>query len=264
MARVRTSLEQSRKLFKSIFADILCSNESYIQQKKYVADLDFIGQLNNVALIKEIKKYPCLYDLDKEEYRDINIKEDCWIRISNKLNEDVSKIKNDWKKLRDCYRLLRQNGQTTNNLKGWQYQKELEFLRPCVATGTLKNDFLNLTNNNLNKDEFIRKIEKFDNILLHEQSPNNFNKTTNFKHFNETADQVISCIKTKLKTNDDEDNRDIDLFFNSMCETTKKLPKLYQNQIKRKLFEAVLSAEHQIEVDKMDSKCKIRNSVCEF
>ncbi|KAK9498454.1 hypothetical protein O3M35_003089 [Rhynocoris fuscipes] len=229
-------------------------------RSRYSADLEFIGQLNNVALIQEIKKYPCLYDLDKDEYRDFNIKEHCWIRIAKKLNQDVRKIKEDWRKLRDCYRQLKQNGPTVNPLKGWYYQKEMEFLRPSLATYT---DTIKILNNNINKS--VEKSEIVDNDeeaarskrFRNEQKRNMNNICNECRNENNEQNKMadngmhINCNNDYGGCHSSSRSSVIDteLFFSSMCESTKRLPKLYQNQIKKRLFDAVLTAEHQYHVD---------------
>ena len=45
-------------------------------------------------LIEEVRKYPCLWNKSKEEYRNQNIRENAWERLSGELEEPGIYISN--------------------------------------------------------------------------------------------------------------------------------------------------------------------------
>ena len=45
-------------------------------------------------LIKEMRKYPCLWNKSKEEYRNQNIRDSAWERLSGELEEPGKYISN--------------------------------------------------------------------------------------------------------------------------------------------------------------------------
>lgn len=55
--------------------------------------------------------------------------------------------------------------------------------------------------------------------------------------------------------NSDQDS--LDLFFASVCQSTKRLPKKYQNQIKKQVLDVLLRVEEQVDVDLDESKMEI-------
>lgn len=55
------------------------------------------------------------------------------------------------------------------------------------------------------------------------------------------VDKVISFLKLNSETNDD-----LEYFFKSMCETTRKLPVFKQIQLRRQINELVLSAQEEV------------------
>ncbi|PRD30474.1 UNVERIFIED_CONTAM: hypothetical protein NCL1_26294 [Trichonephila clavipes] len=87
-------------------------------------------------LIAEVKKYPCLYKIDKAEYRDPVLKFKCWKEISKKLNRDDSVLRKDWKNLRDCYRqalITRSTKKRQTRLKPWRFEEQMLFVKPFLG-----------------------------------------------------------------------------------------------------------------------------------
>lgn len=55
--------------------------------------------------------------------------------------------------------------------------------------------------------------------------------------------------------NSDQDS--LDLFFASVCQSTKRLPKKYQNQIKKQVLDVLLRVEEQVEAEVGESKMEV-------
>ncbi|KAJ8934440.1 hypothetical protein NQ318_003835 [Aromia moschata] len=89
-------------------------------------------------LIELVKKYPILYDLSHEEYKNVRKKDKVWEQIGAELN-DTGKylgddVKKKWKNLRDTYmRHIRANktktGQAAPSGKKWQWSAQMETFR---------------------------------------------------------------------------------------------------------------------------------------
>ncbi|GFR03712.1 MADF domain-containing protein [Trichonephila clavata] len=95
-------------------------------------------------LIAEVKKHPCLYQIDRAEYRDPVLKNKCWKEISKKLNRDTSLLRKDWKNLRDCYRQALITRQSTKKrqtkLKPWKFEKQMLFVKPYLGPKSCSAD----------------------------------------------------------------------------------------------------------------------------
>ncbi|XP_064098701.1 uncharacterized protein LOC135209873 [Macrobrachium nipponense] len=87
-------------------------------------------------LIEEVKKRPCLYNPKLEEYRDNQIKDDVWEEIATTLNRDCRTIRQEWKRLRDCFRQATARRKSTSlsrkRWKPWRYEKQMEFAAPYI------------------------------------------------------------------------------------------------------------------------------------
>lgn len=51
-----------------------------------------------------------------------------------------------------------------------------------------------------------------------------------------------------------EHQESLDLFFASVCQSTRRLPKKYQNQIKRQVLDVLMKVEEQFEADTVETK----------
>ena len=82
-------------------------------------------------LIEEVRKYPCLWNKSKEEYRNQNVRDNAWESIAIFLAVEV--LKYEWKKLQDCHRqaMLRRktkSGDAARKIKPWKYEALMSFL----------------------------------------------------------------------------------------------------------------------------------------
>ncbi|KAF6212148.1 hypothetical protein GE061_012669, partial [Apolygus lucorum] len=105
-------------------------------------------ELNNERLIVEVQKYPCLYNIDHEEYRNKELKNLCWVIVAQRvLNNEkwdelsdletkrISKeVQKRWKNLRDAYTRALRSQMERGGSKPYIYEKQMSFLLPGPAS----------------------------------------------------------------------------------------------------------------------------------
>ncbi|XP_071452665.1 uncharacterized protein [Hetaerina americana] len=199
-------------------------------------------------LIEEVRKRPYLYDISLDEYKDIRKKDNSWAEIAQILNSDCLTVKKNWKKLRDCFRQAisrrtSENGQEPRNLKPWRYEKQMQFLLPSMTSRTnhvtySQHDCEGTTSDfgQMNGSGQAFVIED----IVHQTGPK-----TNKRKSTAEVDHVVDYFEESRNTSPKLD--DLDLFFASACQSTRKLPRRFQNQIKRELLDSISRAEDQLE-----------------
>ncbi|CAK1550306.1 unnamed protein product [Leptosia nina] len=167
-------------------------------------------------LIDEVKKYPVLYDTRHENHRDIDVRDRCWLEISERLGANCEVLKREWKILRDSLRqsLKKSNKGTTTKAgapcKKWRFQSRMAFVLPYMTMRRTRRGI---------KDDI--KIDESELQSDQELEP-------------ETWDP-----------GNDQDS--LDLFFASVCQSTKRLPKRMQGLVKRQVLDVLLRVEEQWE-----------------
>ncbi|XP_063536847.1 uncharacterized protein LOC134746409 [Cydia strobilella] len=167
-------------------------------------------------LIDEVKKYPVLYDTRHENHRDIDVRDRCWAEISERLGENSEILKREWKILRDSLRQSLKKckqGVTTKAgtpCKKWRFQNRMSFVLPYMTIRRTQRRIRDV------------KIDETDKDMQSEGE-------------SETWDTG----------NGDQDS--LELFFASVCQSTKRLPKTYQNQVKRQVLDVLLRIEEEAE-----------------
>ncbi|KAG8179822.1 hypothetical protein JTE90_020806 [Oedothorax gibbosus] len=108
----------------------------YLEPSSHVVNCD----PHLLRLIEEVKKYVCLYNINSLQYRDQNMKEECWNIISETLDTRPSELKKEWKRLRDGYRQALIIRKTSKNpfkrrlpLRPWKYEEKMSFLKPYMT-----------------------------------------------------------------------------------------------------------------------------------
>ncbi|VVC96564.1 unnamed protein product [Leptidea sinapis] len=150
-------------------------------------------------LIDEVKKFPVLYDTRHENHRDIDVRDRCWMEISERLGVNCEILKREWKILRDSLRQsLKKSKDTT---KSGQPLK--------------------------------------DDIKIDEEEVQ--------------TDPDPECPEPWESGNTDQDDS-LDLFFASICQSVRRLPKKYQNMIKRQVLESLLVVEENYEMENAENK----------
>ncbi|KAF9421229.1 hypothetical protein HW555_002701 [Spodoptera exigua] len=181
-------------------------------------------------LIDEVKKYPVLYDTQHEHHRDIDVRDRCWLEISERLGANSEVLKREWKILRDSMRqaLKRsKTGATTKSglpCKKWHFQNRMAFVLPYM---TIRRS-----------QRAVKSSIKVDDMEVgseHEREPEAWLP----------GHQASS------------DHDSLDLFFASVCQSTKRLPRKYQSSVKRQVLDALLRVEEEWEMEQTESKAEV-------
>ncbi|XP_053610576.1 transcription factor Adf-1-like [Plodia interpunctella] len=169
-------------------------------------------------LINEVRQCPVLYDTGNENHRDINARDRCWQEISAKLGMNCEILKREWKILRDSMRqaLKRtRNSSSSAGLPGkkWRFQSQMAFLLPYMTKRTQRQ---------------FRDSIKMDSSAEPE-------------HSEQEQDTDVWD-----PGHPPPDHDSLELFFASVCQSTKRLPRTLQNQVKRQVLDALLRAEDEL------------------
>ncbi|KAK5638267.1 hypothetical protein RI129_012562 [Pyrocoelia pectoralis] len=174
-------------------------------------------------LIESVRNNPCLYNTDNENFNNEDLKTLTWTTIAAECNfPNGASAKAEWKNL--LIRLINAltfngQGQTNRVQKTWQYKKQMEFVLPYIT------------------DEEIH--------TLRHTNPD----TTNYHTRHSQRIETLQSTKRKRQdtveasTSNADGGQPLDMFFLSMCATTKNLPSYVQLQVKKKIFNAVIEAE---------------------
>ncbi|CAG4944686.1 unnamed protein product [Parnassius apollo] len=175
-------------------------------------------------LIDEVKKYPVLYDTWHENHRDIDVRDLCWTEISKRLGVNSVVLKREWKSLRDSLRQAlkkSRKGATTKSgtpCKKWRYQSRMAFVLPYMT---------------------IRRHQR---------------PTKEDIKIDETEVQSEPEQECEVWDPGSSDQDSLELFFASVCQSTRRLPKKFQNQVKRQVLDVLLRVEAECENETRDSK----------
>eukprot|EP00795_Rhopilema_esculentum_P010066 gene10066-18713_t len=105
--------------------------------------------VNKELLIESVRKYPCLYDTSRKDYKDDSIRENAWkivcidalnhVKEDQKLlNEDIAMLKRVFKNLRDRYMKMKKEYKPSGSAGGvplepsWPFFAQLQFLDPFL------------------------------------------------------------------------------------------------------------------------------------
>ncbi|XP_073961617.1 uncharacterized protein [Choristoneura fumiferana] len=177
-------------------------------------------------LIDEVKKYPVLYDTRHENHRDIDVRDRSWGEIAERLGENSEILKREWKILRDSLRQSLkkcEQGITTKAgtpCKKWRLQNRMAFVLPYMTMRRTQRRTKEL------------KIDVNDKEIQ--------------------SDQELEPWEAS------GDNDSLELFFASVCQSAKRLPKTYQDQLKRQVLDALLRTEE--EADGQETKTEVYKS----
>ncbi|XP_045451344.1 uncharacterized protein LOC123660291 [Melitaea cinxia] len=178
-------------------------------------------------LIDEVKKYPVLYDTNHENHRDIDVRDRCWQEISERLGANSEVLKREWKILRDSLRQsLKKSdkGVTTKAglpCKKWRFQNRMSFVLPYMTIRPNRRS--------------LRRDIKMD----------------------DTEAQSDQDQESEVWDPGNHDQDSLDLYFASVCQSTKRLPKKYQNMIKKQVLDILLRVEEQVEAESGESKMSV-------
>ncbi|CAG9565091.1 unnamed protein product [Danaus chrysippus] len=133
-------------------------------------------------------------------------------------------LKREWKILRDSLRQSLKKiskGATTKAgvpCKKWRFQSRMAFVLPYM---TVRRN-----------QRHVRQDIKIDETEV-------------------PSDQDVD---SELWEPGNEHQESLDLFFASVCQSTRRLPRKYQNQIKRQVLDVLMKVEEQFEADTVETK----------
>ncbi|CAK1550302.1 unnamed protein product [Leptosia nina] len=220
--------------------------------------------------IQTVRKYPCLWNTTSLQYRDQELKDAAWGEVVKETGlSSVKEVKLKWKKLRDSYRdaLKRQselhikdpNGTKKNCV--WKYMSHMQFLQP----------HMNARKRLLVAEERVEQAEQPEQNEQGEQTRNGHEQARSSEESESSRESSprratgrrssqLSGIGRKLdylckaaaaRRHGPPPQRTsmpdpLDIFFNSMCQSTKRFPYPTQIRIKKALFNAVIEAEESL------------------
>ncbi|XP_013196542.1 uncharacterized protein LOC106139609 [Amyelois transitella] len=212
--------------------------------------------------IETVRKYPCLWNTTTIEYRDLELKDAAWAEVMKETElSSVKEVKLKWKKLRDCYRdaLKRQSDMLTKDPNSarkaytWKYMELMQFLQPYM-------------NNRKKPPETYAPPPAQENGTQNGVDPSSDSSESDA----ESSPKRKSCERSERSVSRPDVHAKrpcpeaqyperkrkpppapalpdpLDIFFNSMCQSTKRLPFPTQIKIKKTLFAAVIGAEEAL------------------
>ncbi|KAH1006882.1 hypothetical protein HUJ05_007573 [Dendroctonus ponderosae] len=226
-------------------------------------------------LIELVEKYPILYDLSHEDYKNIRKKDKLWDKIGQEIHITGEEAKKKWKNLRDTYvRIIRlsktKTGQAAKQSKKWQWSKHMENFRPFLTfaktssnvpeylSQTESNKVVNVNDNtqetNISQEtktgDFCETLES-NAVTRTDRSDDNATPSRTSKKQKSTksstpkatssVEAVISYFENKKAT---ETKDDLDLLFLSYARTIKKFSG--KRQVETKLQIAQIIAYQEI------------------
>lgn len=218
--------------------------------------------------IETVRKYPCLWNTTAIEYRDQELKDAAWAEVMKETDlSSVKEVKLKWKKLRDSYRdaLKRQSEMLAKDPANpakknypWKYMGLMQFLQPYMSNrkkpagspsyppppapenGHAHNGVEHSSDDSESEAESSSKRKGYEQLTMIDRKLDYLCKTQNKRqcteaHYAERKRDTPPPLPDPL-----------DIFFNSMCQSTKRFPFPVQIKIKKTLFNAVLEAEEAL------------------
>ncbi|KAL1488308.1 hypothetical protein ABEB36_015257 [Hypothenemus hampei] len=213
-------------------------------------------------LIEGVQKHSCLYSFEHENYKDINVKENCWREIATSVGRSVVDCKKRWKNMKDTYFRKKKNSKlgtgSSSSVKPikWSLFRQLEFLENVKTQRASKNTAISLVDCEPDNDidntenEAIINLEESINLQSPQSSvsqkddekngnssnslgssPSSFvprkrvRENTNaaiLRSLEERSQKRMEILKSMQIQNEPED--DVDLFMRSISVSIKKLP----------------------------------------
>ncbi|CAH0589313.1 unnamed protein product [Chrysodeixis includens] len=197
-------------------------------------------------LIDEVKKYPVLYDTQHENHRDIDVRDRCWQEISESLGANSEVLKREWKILRDSMRQALKRSSTGATTKAglpckkWRFQSRMAFVLPYMTVR--RNQ---------------RRIK--DDIKLDETEVASDGEHEHEVWEPDGGQQPGAGAQARLQPRHQPgvDVDSLDLFFASVCQSTKRLPRKFQSSVKRQVLDTLLRIEEEWENEQSESKLDV-------
>ncbi|XP_050498515.1 uncharacterized protein LOC126879500 [Diabrotica virgifera virgifera] len=210
-------------------------------------------------LINSVKKYPCIWKADSEDYKNTEMKKASWRKIIKECDyPDVKEAKHLWKILRDGHRQAiskkrTATGQAASDIKPWKYEKLMEFLLPHISSRVTSTNTMSSGITTTDEDSQLHeeiRIETIDDqpAITSTYLPKRKNdQLLDYLHEQESKREKRSferdlCRRELLKQLVVKPKTATEKFFDSMCDMTTDLPEHVQIKIQREIFQAVMEA----------------------
>ncbi|CAH0400699.1 unnamed protein product [Chilo suppressalis] len=205
--------------------------------------------------IETVRKYPCLWNTTAIEYRDQELKDAAWAEVMKETDlSSVKEVKLKWKKLRDSYRdalkrqsemLAKEPGNSSKKVYPWKYMGLMQFLQPYMSNRKkpaetappAPNGTAGSSDSSESEADSSPKRKSCERLTVIDRKLDYLCKAQQNKRV---------CVDNANGRRDPPAPDPLDIFFNSMCQSTKRFPFPTQIRIKRKLFEAVMEAEETL------------------
>ncbi|CAK1586581.1 unnamed protein product [Parnassius mnemosyne] len=215
--------------------------------------------------IETVRKYPCLWNTTAIEYRDQELKDAAWTEVMKETDlSSVKEVKLKWKKLRDSYRdaLKRQSEMLAKDPSNpakknypWKYMGLMQFLQPHMSIRKKPIESAYASAQADTQPETAHNGGDAHSSSDSESEPESSPKRKGFERLAVIDRKLDYLCKAQSKRQFTEAHLHergrpppdpLDIFFNSMCQSTKRFPYPTQIKIKRTLFEAVIAAEEAL------------------
>ncbi|KAK7863926.1 hypothetical protein R5R35_012437 [Gryllus longicercus] len=106
-------------------------------------------------LIELVRRFPVLYDLQHEDYKNTRKKDKIWDEIGKEINETGEEAKKKWKNLRDTFaKSMRstqtKTGQAAKSSKKWVWADQMQAFLPYLAFATTASNVSEIDSENVN------------------------------------------------------------------------------------------------------------------
>ncbi|KAM3957729.1 uncharacterized protein ACR2FA_008242 [Aphomia sociella] len=207
--------------------------------------------LTTELFIQNVRKFPCLWDMNNITYRDMTRKEKSWEIVARECNMlNGLEAKAQWKRLRDCHReALRRRkisaGQGARFFSPWKYEQLMDFLLPHTENKDSPTNFPidpdgsgDISTECLlpppSRTEPLSKNRAIDDTVTEEREKIREERQ---KERDKWRRQIIETNRIRRDALSD--------LFSSLCQKTRDLPKYLQLRVQREIFESVARAEEE-------------------
>ncbi|XP_026741635.1 nucleolar protein dao-5-like [Trichoplusia ni] len=220
--------------------------------------------------IETVRKYPCLWNTTAIEYRDQELKDAAWAEVMKETDlSSVKEVKLKWKKLRDSYRdaLKRQSEMLAKDPANpakksypWKYMGLMQFLQPYMSNRkkpassppyptpqqAAENGHAEHSSSSSDSEaESAPKRKGCEQLTVIDRKLDYLCKAQSAKR---ACLDAAPCKREPAAAAPAPPALPdpLDIFFNSMCQSTKRFPFPTQIKIKKTLFNAVIEAEEAL------------------
>ncbi|XP_049875939.1 uncharacterized protein LOC126373744 [Pectinophora gossypiella] len=220
--------------------------------------------------IESVRKYPCLWNTTAIEYRDQELKDAAWAEVMKDTDlSSVKEVKLKWKKLRDSYRdalkrqsemLAKEPGQAKKTYP-WKYMGLMQFLQPHMSArkrpepARPPDDFEPPANGHgahaahAAHGAHVSHASRRSSDSSDSEAPSEPKRRAAPPPAAPPAPAPLRLPEYTWRAAAAPDP--LELFFEGMCQATKRLPYQTQLRIKRTLFEAVAGAEEALAAEQL-------------